>query len=231
MVPDEGVSLFCPHCGKHTSVTPTPLFIIADHGYGSRTQRSLSESLKQAPYYLQPNGAVWWMGKCNACQEPVLVRDRGTVVLPPPGPGPVAEEIPEPMKSDLREAKRCFAVGAFNAAVVMARRALQCATVEQGAPSGQLWQQIKWLDDNRKITSQQREWADAARWVGNHGAHDTEPNVSAGQPAISSVTKDDAEDTINLVEHLFETLYVASAVAAKQLAKRGKSAQGTKAKS
>jgi hypothetical protein len=78
----------------------------------------------------------------------------------------------------------------------MARRALQCAAVDQGAPKRQeLWKQVKWLDDNRKITAQQRVWADAARWVGNHGAHDTEPNVLAGQPTITNVTKDDAEDT------------------------------------
>jgi len=85
-----------------------------------------------------------------------------------------------------------------------------------------LWQQIEWLDENRKITSAQRSWADAARWVGNHGAHDTEPDVASGQPAISSVTAEDAAQTVTLVEHLFETLYVASKLAEAQILKHGK---------
>jgi hypothetical protein len=165
------------------------------------------------------------MGKCNACHKPLLVKDIGGVVYPPPQPGPVSEAIPEPMRSDLREAKQCLAVAAWNAAVVMARRALQCAAVEQGAPVGRdwpLWKQIKWLDDNRKVTTQQREWADAARWVGNHGAHDTEPDVANGKPVITDVSADDAHATVELVEHLFDALYVAAHLAREQLAKRGK---------
>jgi len=82
--------------------------------------------------------------------------------------------------------------------------------------------QIKWLDDNRKIATPQREWADAARWVGSHGAHDTDPDVGAGKPVITAVTEDDARATVELVEHRFETLYVAGKLAREQLAKRGK---------
>jgi len=33
----------------------------------------------------------------------------------------------------------------------------------------------------------------------------------------------DASETVELVEHLFETIYVASQIAQRQLAKRGKS--------
>jgi hypothetical protein len=39
---------------------------------------------------------------------------------------------------------------------------------------------------------------------------------------ITNVTDEDARDTIQLVEHLFETLYVAPKLAQDQLAKRGK---------
>jgi hypothetical protein len=132
------------------------------------------------------------------------------------------------MASDLREAKQCLAVGAWNAAVVMARRALQCAAVQQGAPAGQkLWQQIKWLDDNRKITAPQREWADVARWVGNNGAHNTEPGIADGQPVIVDVIEEDARATLELVERLFETIYVAPKVAREQLMKLGKATPST----
>lgn len=218
MVPKGGVSLFCPHCGKHTAVSPAPLSILGAGPSGPSAHR-ITEWINQDPYYDDGN---WWMGMCNACRQPLLVKGVGSKVFPAPQPGPVSEHVPDPMASDLREAKQCLAANAWNAAVVMARRALQCAAVEQGAPSGKLATQIKWLDDNRKITTAQRQWADAARWVGNHGAHDTEPNVAEGQPVITNVTEEDARATVELVDHLFETLYVASQIAREQLTKRGK---------
>jgi phage-related protein len=55
----------------------------------------------------------------------------------------------------------------------------------------------------------------------NHGAHDTEPDVGAGKPVITAVTEDDARAMVDLVEHLFETLYVAGKVARDQLADMG----------
>jgi len=83
----------------------------------------------------------------------------------------------------------------------MARRALQVAAVQLGAPQGEkLGTQIKWLEEHRKITSEQRSWADAARWVGNHGAHDTEPDVSNGRVVITEVSMADASETVELVE-------------------------------
>lgn len=223
MVPNS-VSLYCPHCGKHTAVSAAPLSIIARNELmpNGISDTLISKWVSQAPYY-RFGTAAWWLGKCNACRRPMLVSGGGATVYPTPQPGPVSEDIPQPMRDDLREAKHCFAAAAWCAAVVMARRALQCCAVEQGAPkSVPLWQQIKWLEDNRKITPMQKKWADAARWVGNHGAHDTEPNVASGVVAITDVAEGDARDTIVLVEHLFETLYVADKIAATQLAKRGK---------
>jgi hypothetical protein len=220
----DGISAYCPHCHQHTAISPAPLAYRQRHKQAqleNSSRISKIADLDDTPCY-QSGSSLWWMGRCNACDFPVLVLNAGQLVLPPPRPAPVSDEIPEPMQSDLREAKQCLAVSACNAAVVMARRALQCAAIEQGAPKGKLAEQIKWLDDNRKITAQQRQWADAARWVGNHGAHDTEPNVPAGQPVITDVTHEDASDTIDLVEHLFETLYIANQRAHEQLRKRGK---------
>jgi hypothetical protein len=99
-------------------------------------------------------------------------------LMPWPQPSPTSNLIPEPMRRDLSEAKRCVAAGAWNAAVVMARRALQCAAVEEGAPKGeQLWAQLQDLLKRGVIVKNMYDWAEAARWVGNHGAHDTEPDT------------------------------------------------------
>ena len=80
----------------------------------------------EVPFYEGPLGN-WWLGKCNFCQYALLVLEDGQLVHPAPQPAPVSEAIPEVIRNDLREAKPCLAVGAWNAAVVMARRALQCA--------------------------------------------------------------------------------------------------------
>lgn len=221
-------SVCCPYCGQHTRAE-------SSEASASMPFVQIAAAMKGLPIGTGVNYVVavglhqWWIAICNGCHGVMLVRNSGDTVLPPPQPEPVAQSIPEPMRSDLQEAKRCITVNAWNAAVVMARRALQCAAVQQEAPTGKawpLWKQIAWLDENRKITPTQRQLADAARWVGNHGAHDTEPDVAAGQPVITNVTDGDARDTIQLVEHLFETLYVAPKMAEAQLAKRGKLSGG-----
>lgn len=211
----DRVSLHCPFCGRHTAVSPAPLCFLGERREGG--------VVPQGQMLVYDNGSAWWLGKCNGCSMPLLVCNAGTKVYPVPQPTPVSAEVPEPMRADLQEGKLCLATSAWNAAVVMARRALQSAAISQGAPQRvPLWQQIAWLDENRKITSQQREWADAARWVGNHGAHDTSPAGSSDPPFVTDVTEEDAKETIELVEHLFETLYVASTRARNQLSKRGK---------
>lgn len=223
MVPKE-LSLHCPHCGRHTAVSPAPLAIIVgmEHMPNGIGDQSIRKWLPMDPFY-RWGGASWWMGKCNACEKPLLVKDRGAVVYPTPQPGPVSADVPEPMNADLREAKQCLAAGAWNATVVMARRALQCAAVERGAPEDKrLWQQIAWLDEKRVITDKQRKWAEAVRWIGNHGAHETDAGTSQGGPFITAVTEADAREIVDLVEHLFETVYVANRKAEAQLAKRGK---------
>jgi len=130
------VSTYCPFCHRHTAVSPAPLAIPQGGGYRIHYE-PIRQLLADDPVYVH-QGGLWWMGKCNACGMPLIVRDQGTMIFPTPQPVPVSDDIPEPMRSDLREAKACLAVGAWNASVVMARRALQCAAVEHGAPPGQL---------------------------------------------------------------------------------------------
>lgn len=106
------------------------------------------------------------MGLCNACHQPLLVRDHSKV-LPTPRPGPVSETIPQPMRGDLSEAKQCLVAGAYKGAAVMARRALQGGAIAQGAPKGKrksgkgfytLQEQIAFLDDERKMALLTFKW-------------------------------------------------------------------------
>lgn len=188
------VSIFCPHCHRHTSLTPAP--VKYKHDYTEYTTKAI---------WQKDSYDAWWIGLCNACQEPVLVLNRGDMVYPAPLPTPTDEHIPARIRADLDEAKTCLSVGALRASAVMARRAMQVASIEKGAVGDRLVNQIADLQKKGKITSELKDWADAVRWVGNDAAH---PN---GQ----DVTKDDANDVLTLAEQFLHILYVAPALAVK----------------
>lgn len=195
------LSIYCPHCHRHTSLTPAP--VKYENGFQTYETRA---------FWVKNPHETWWIGVCNACEEPVLVLNRGDKIFPLPLPTPTSEHIPEEIRSDLDEAKICISAAAYRAAAVMARRAMQVAAKEKGATDDKLVAQIHELQESGKITNDLKEWADAVRWVGNDAAH----------PNGSDVTKEDAEDVLHLAEQFLHVLYVAPAVAAGLRKRLGK---------
>lgn len=189
----DHLSIYCPYCRRHTSLTPAPV------KYSCNRTEYTTEAFWQKSY-----GHTWWIGVCNACESPVLVLNKGDRVYPSPLPSPTEKDIPELIRLDLDEAKICFSSGAYRAAAVMARRAMQVAAVEKGATGDKLVSQIHALQQAGKITMDLKDWADAVRWVGNDAAH----------PSGVQVTKDDAGDVLQLAEQFLHVLYVAPALAA-----------------
>lgn len=196
------LSIYCPHCHRHTSLTPAPVKFKSGH----------SEYTSGA-FWTKNNQETWWIGVCNACDKPVLVLNKGERVYPAPLPKPSEQDIPDGIRADLDEAKKCFSAGAYRAAAVMARRTIQVAATDKGATSDRLVTQIHDLKQAGKITADLKEWADAVRWIGNDAAH----------PTGSPVTQDDAEDVLHLAEQFLHVLYVAPALAAGIKKRRGKS--------
>ena len=187
------LSIYCPHCHKHTSLDPAPIKYKHDYEEG-----------KTPAFWVKSESTLWWMGVCNACEKPVLVLNKGQVIYPRPLPKPTDQAVPTAIRNDLDEAKICLSSSAFRAASVMARRAMQVAALDKGAKSDKLVAQIAELKANGQITNDLKEWADAVRWVGNDAAH---PNGMA-------VSKEDAEDVLHLAEQFLHVLYVAPALAA-----------------
>lgn len=189
------ISIYCPHCHRHTSITDLP----NHHG-----QTSWSRDFQ---------GIDWFIGVCNFCKNTVLSRSDGGVVWPNPMPSETAAEIPPPIRENLIEAKQCNAVSAFRATVVMCRRAIQMACVDRGANrNDSLVVQIKSLKQNGVITNELHEWATVVRWVGNDGAH----------PGGVEPDAEDASAMLDLAEQFLHVLYVAPAKAAAHRAKLGK---------
>lgn len=155
------------------------------------------------------------MGACNNedCREPVLIRQICNVVnkvLPTPQADAVSNDVPEPMKSDLFEARVCVAAGAFNASVTMARRALQQSLRGQRAEGRLLTAQIDDAARQQIITPTQRAFAHSVRWVGNvgaHGAHEADEAALEEGESPHNVTLAEAEAVLDLLSTLFHSIY------------------------
>jgi uncharacterized protein DUF4145 len=197
----RGISIYCPHCHLHTSIEPAPVEI--ERGY---------DTFHVGAIWKQAYDSAWWIGVCNYCNRPVLVQNEAITVYPHPLPEPTDANVPEIIRTDLDEAKQCFAVSAWRAAAVMARRAMQSAAIERGAVKDRLADQIAELAIQGKITVDLKEWADVVRWVGNDAAH------PGGQP----VAREDAEDILKLAEQFLHVLYVAPAIAKELRTRKGK---------
>jgi hypothetical protein len=99
-------------------------------------------------------------------------------------------------------------MGTYRAAAVMARRALQSICLDKGAKEDDsLEKQIDWLFTQSVITKDLKEWAHEVRLVGNDAAHPKKPEND--QP----ISKEDAEDILQLLDQFCQVLYVAPAIA------------------
>jgi hypothetical protein len=117
------LTMYCPHCQKHTSIQ------IANTKY----QGQYGGWYETPAIWEKDNGIQWWIGICNSCLEPVLVCNRCEIIYPNELPSPTDKNIPDPMRTDLIEAKTCYSVSAYRGCAVLARRAIQSTCLDKGA--------------------------------------------------------------------------------------------------
>ncbi len=195
------VSIYCPYCHRYTDLQMAPA------EWNTARESGTTACAWKAGY-----NRIWWIGICNYCKKPVLVKNDGAIVFPRPLPSPTDKRIPEHIRKDIDEAKICFSAGAYRACAVMARRAIQSSAIDKGAGNGKLVEQINELGKQGVITKDLKEWATVVRWVGNDAAH----------PSKDDVLEDDAEDILKLAEQFLEVIYVTPALAQERRKKRGK---------
>jgi hypothetical protein len=193
------VSVFCPFCHRHTDVTVVTV----------RSDVHRDDMLYA--WWQKSDSDIWWLGRTHCCNAAVLVHNNGDIVHPAPQPAPTDDRIPSPLHDALDEAKRCVTVRAWRGCAVLARRAIQAACVDKGAPEDKkLVDQISHLVTTGVVTKDLKTWADEVRYAGNDGAH----------PKDTAVSQDDAEDILKLAEQFLHVLYVAPAIAAERRAAR-----------
>lgn len=196
------LSIFCPHCHKHTELSVARAKYEVEYRQ-IRTTPAIWES---------EDGRQWWIGVCNSCQQPCLVLDRGVQIFPQPLPSPTDPNVPKELATDLDEAKMCLANHCYRACAVMARRCIQNACMTKGAKSENLVVQVKELTQAGVITKDIEEWATVVRWVGNDAAH----------PGKDPVTMEDAHDVLKLAEQFLHVVFVTPALAKARKTARGK---------
>jgi hypothetical protein len=153
--------------------------------------------------------AVW---VCDNCHEPVVgTPDQfgaPTSYYPQHVAAPPLPDVPEEVAADAREAHRCLSVQAFRAAVVMARRAMQSAAYDKGAPEDNLVAQIDWLEEQRVITPLMKEVAHTIRLAGNAGAH-------PDRDGLRDVGEAEARAVIDFLDDFLKYVYEIPARVAK----------------
>jgi len=111
------------------------------------------------------------------------------------------KSVPREVLHDYIEALKAYNVGAYRAAVAMARRALQQAAEDTGAPKkDNLVNQIQWLFDQGFIDKATKNLADGVRYFGNYGAHPQDD-------LLAQVTQDNARLVIEILRQILVKLY------------------------
>lgn len=134
----------------------------------------------------------WFVARKEEESVSPLVTREWTAVYPIPRQ-PVAEEIPEPIKSEFEEAQLCFAVGAYRACVTICMVALEALWHHQGV-SG-----LNQLKDDGIISARLFDQATEIRlWAG----------IVKHELIHEPVGTEEAQELLTYLEAIFDTVYV-----------------------
>ncbi|MEQ1568030.1 MAG: DUF4145 domain-containing protein [Myxococcota bacterium] len=106
-------------------------------------------------------------------------------------------QLPTKVKESYDEALRCDEAGANIATAVMVRRTLEAVVFEFDPKSRTLFEALKELKGKGVISDELLRWAHGLRFLGNIGAH----------PTADVVSDEDANDALDFLQAILETLY------------------------
>jgi len=211
--------LICPHCG--TSTSPEPHVFTArvllkggvseyyDFKYREGTASAITPYISGYPVY----GVI----VCQACGKHFVAEKKHTEwsSVHPIQHKPVAEEIPEPIRSEFEEANLCFAIGAYKACVSMCMMALEALWQEQNASS------LNDLKGKGIISQRLFDQATEIRlWAG----------IVKHELIHETVTKEETEELLTYLEEILDDVYVRPARSAALAKKRKQIEKGDKSK-
>jgi hypothetical protein len=113
----------------------------------------------------------------------------------------LSDLIPRELRNSHEEARRCFKVKAYRAAVVMCGITLEGACQLSGTKKAALHKMLEDMKREGKIDNRLWEWAKNLRYVRNSASHFN----------YEKVTRQDADDFVAFNEALLDYLYVLAA--------------------
>jgi len=193
--------IVCPHCDTATSLNP--VFIEDEHAFmpdrsserESVYEKAMVHAIKEAEYSYEISYGIF---QCQACYKRFVAKkqeykDKDWVVAYPLPHKPVAEEIPEPIKSQFEEAQTCFTVDTYLGCLLVCRTALIAVQRNTGVTS------LKELKEKGLISNILYEQADEVRLWANMVGHEDIPD---------KVVKNDCEQLLAYMEALLHAIYV-----------------------
>jgi hypothetical protein len=178
---DKIFTLKCPHCNTVSSLT---LISAPIYSYLRR-------------YRPSKTGIVYM---CNSCNEPIFLKfgilnydyhnariviSENPIQIEFPSIDFEFEFLPEPIKSDFKEALTCYSVGAHNAFAAMTRRTIQSVATEMGAKGkDKVQRQIQDLKDIANIDDETFEIINHIILDGHDGSHPHLPSISPERSKI-----------------------------------------------
>lgn len=109
--------------------------------------------------------------------------------------------IPEPIRRDFAESRRCWFADAHKGVVVMCRRVMQLIVVDKGANGSRLIDQIDDLHSKGLITKSLHDAAHEIRHFGNFGAHPRDDG-------LDDIKEEDADLILKLTNQFLIDLYI-----------------------
>lgn len=198
--------LRCPHCSVSTAFSPVRLQgmgVLVNESSINKTVRATvtlwacTDEYEMGPESLSGQDFLYAILECLSCHKWYVANKEKYVgewsaVYPIPHT-PVADEIPEPIKSEFEEAYLCFAVGAYRGCLSMCEAALE-AVWRKKEVSG-----LQGLKDKGIISERLYQQANEIRkWA----------NVAKHEIIEDAVTKEEAEELLKYLEDLLDNIYI-----------------------
>lgn len=111
------------------------------------------------------------------------------------------KSIPENIRKDFAEARKCWFADSNKGVVVLCRRVMQLIAIDKGAKGDKLVAQIDSLFSKGLITKNLRDAAHEIRYFGNFGAHPRDDG-------LDNISNKDAKAVIRLTNEFLTDLYI-----------------------
>jgi hypothetical protein len=134
---------------------------------------------------------------CGGCNRPTFFDNFLNTQTPSPIFGNPVLHLPPDLEILYNEARRCFQIKGFTAAVLVCRKILMHIAVDAGAnPNQNFLSYVEYLANNGYIPPNGKVWVDQIRKTGNEANHE-----------IVIMTLEDAMELLTFVEMLLKLVF------------------------